>query len=142
MPRSILALASALVVLPVAAHAQAKTTPRPDSLALARQFTAWFYAGEIDSLMAHHPAQDRADTNFRRGIQRDIDTLSVRAGTEVSVLEEKFVMRNQRPQYWRTAKFSNMNEPVLLRWVINPQGEIIGFGLGPLSQAPPIDKPQ
>ena len=68
--------------------------------------------------------------------------LSVRAGTEVAVLEEKFVMRNQRPQYWRTAKFTNFPEPILLRWVINPQGEIVGLGLGPLSQAPPIDKPQ
>jgi hypothetical protein len=142
MPRSVLALATALLVLPLTTHAQAKPPARPDSLALARQFTAWFYAGELDSLMAHHPAQDRADSTIRQGIQRDIDMLSVRAGTEVSVLEEKFVMRNKRPQYWRTAKFTNMAEPILLRWVINPQGEIIGLGLGPLSQAPPIDRPQ
>jgi hypothetical protein len=138
MPRSLLAVAAALVLVPVTARSQT----RPDSLTLARQFTAWFYAGELDSLMAHHPAQDRADSTLRQHLQGDIDMLSVRAGTEVQVLEEKFVMRNKRPQYWRTAKFTNFPEPLLIRWVINPQGEIIGRGLGPLSQAPPIDRPQ
>jgi hypothetical protein len=142
MHRSVLPLAAAFVLSSVTLGAQAKPAARPDSLTLARQFTAWFYAGEIDSLMAHHPAEDRSDSTVREGLQRNLDMLSVRAGTETAVLEEKFVMRNRRPQYWRTAKFTNMSESVLLRWVINPQGEIIGMGLGPLSQAPPIDPKQ
>jgi hypothetical protein len=140
--RSLLPLTAALVLSSPALGAQAKAPPRPDSLALARQFTAWFYNGDLDSLMAHHPAESRADSATRGSLQRSMDMLSVRAGTETAVLEEKFVMRNRRPQYWRTAKFTNMAEPILLRWVINSQGEIVGMGLGPLSQAPPIDPPQ
>jgi hypothetical protein len=127
-----------LALLPAAAGAQAK--PKPDSLALARQFTAWFYTGDVDSLLAHYPADSR-DSTARQSLRRDMDMLALRAGVETAVIEEKFVMRNRRPQYWRTAKFSSMDEPILLRWVISPEGEIIGMGLGPLSQAPPIDPP-
>lgn len=139
MHRSIPALATALTLSYSMLVAQARPPAHPDSLALARQFTVWFYSGGLDSLMAHHPAEQRGDTAIRGGLQRNIDMLSVRAGVETAVLEEKFVMRNKRPQYWRTAKFTNMAEPILLRWVINPQGEIVGMGLGTLSQAPPID---
>jgi hypothetical protein len=137
--RSFLPFAAVLALSSPALHAQAMPPARPDSLTLARQFTVWFYNGDLDSLMAHHAAESRADSAMRASLQRNMDMLSVRAGTETAVLEEKFVMRNRRPQYWRTAKFTNMAEPILLRWVINPQGEIIGMGLGPRSQAPPID---
>jgi hypothetical protein len=68
-----------------------------------------------------------------------MEQLAVRAGTETAVLEEKFVKRNGRTQYWRTARFSDFPEPILLRWVIDAEGKITGLGLGPLSQAPPID---
>ena len=115
---------------------------RPDSLALARRFTAWFYTGQFDSLMAHHPLETRNDSLARRQLQQNFDQLAIRAGTETSVIEEKFVMRNGRPQYWRTARFSDFDEPILIRWVINGNGEIVGMGLGPLSQAPPIDPPK
>jgi hypothetical protein len=110
-----------------------------DSLALARQFTQWFYNAQWDSLLAHSPAGERPS---RDEMQRQLDLLTARAGTETQVLEEKFVMRKGRPQYWRTAKFSAMEEPILLRWVIDPTGQIAGMGLGPASQAPPIDPPQ
>lgn len=114
---------------------------RPDSLALARQFTVWFYTGQLDSLMAHHPAEAR-DSTLRQRLAQRFEELTLRAGTETAVIEEKFVMRNGRPQYWRTARFSEFPEPLLIRWVINEKGEIAGMGMGPLSQAPPIDPPR
>lgn len=119
----------------------AQTPARPDSLALARRFTAWFCTGQVDSLLAHYPAETR-DSSARSRLQQNFDQLAVRAGTETAVVEEKFVMRNGRPQYWRTARFSDFAEPILIRWVINGNGEIVGMGLGPLSQAPPIDPPK
>jgi hypothetical protein len=129
-----------LLVLPVLALLQAAPAPqRPDSLALARQYTVWFYTGEVDSLIAHHPADSQRDTTLRRGITARMEQVALRAGTETAVIEEKFVKRNGATQYWRTAKFSDMSEPFLLRWVINPDGTIGGMGLGPRSQAPPID---
>jgi hypothetical protein len=121
---------------------QASTSPavqKPDTLALARQYTVWFYTGQVDSLIAHHPAGAQRDTTLRRRLNAQMEMLTVRAGTETAVIEEKFVKRNGATQYWRTAKFTDMGEPILLRWVITPDGKIGGLGLGPLSQAPPID---
>jgi hypothetical protein len=112
---------------------------RPDSLALARQYTVWLYTGQVDSLFAHHPADDQRDSTLRRRITASVEQLALRAGTETSVIEEKFVKRNGRTQYWRTAKFSDFAEPLLIRWVMNPDGTIGGIGMGPKSQAPPID---
>ena len=132
-------LGVALLVSTSAAHAQNQRQPI-DTLALARQYTQWFYTGMADSLIAH---QDPSDTSAasrdpERLLQR-MDQLTSRAGNEVEVIEEKFVKRNGLTQYWRTAKFDNFPEPILLRWVILPGGYIGGMGLGPLSEAPPID---
>lgn len=121
---------------------QASPSPapqKPDSLALARQYTVWFYTGQLDSLIAHHPVSAQRDTTLRRRLNAQMEMLTMRAGTETAVIEEKFVKRNGATQYWRTAKFTDMGEPILLRWVITPDGKIGGLGLGPLSQAPPID---
>jgi len=112
---------------------------RPDTLALARQYTVWFYTGQVDSLIAHHATGAQRDTTLRQRIVAQMEMLMVRAGTETAVIEEKFVKRNGATQYWRTAKFTDMGEPILLRWVITPDGKIGGLGLGPLSGAPPID---
>jgi len=116
-----------------------QTPQRPDSLALARQYTVWLYTGQVDSLFAHHPADAQHDSTLRRRITASVEELALRAGTETSVIEEKFVKRNGRTQYWRTAKFSDFAEPLLVRWVLNPDGTIGGIGMGPKSQAPPID---
>lgn len=135
-----LSLSPALLLAPAVLFAQTPA-PRPDSLALARKFTTWFYTAQFDSLIAH-ASPDRQDSTARRRYQENLDQLTLRAGTEVEVIEEKFAMRNGRPQYWRTAKFSNFPEPIVLRWVIDGKGELVGMGLSPLSQAPPIDPPK
>lgn len=132
-----LVLLAALAVAARPAAAQSQKTP-VDSLALARQYTMWFYAGMADSLIAHRDPSDTTKADPEQ-ILRSLDMLTSRAGNEVSVIEEKFIKRNGRTQYWRTAKFDNMDEPLLIRWVILPGGYIGGFGMGPLSQAPPID---
>jgi len=129
---------AALLLGTQAAQAQAQHQT-VDSLALARQYTMWFYAGMADSLLAHYDPADSAGRGNPEQILQALDQLTARAGNEVSVIEEKFIKRNGHTQYWRTAKFDNMEEPILLRWVIMPGGYIGGLGLGPLSQAPPID---
>jgi hypothetical protein len=141
-----LSLTPVLLLAPALVFAQTPATSgvpaaRPDSLALARKFTTWFYTAQFDSLLAHSPAE-RQDSTARRRFTENLDQLTARAGTEVEVIEERFAMRNGRPQYWRTAKFSNFPEPIVLRWVIDGKGELVGMGLSPLSQAPPIDPPK
>lgn len=138
MPKTAVLFVIALAVWSPVVRAQAR--PRPDSLTLARQFTAWFYTAQFDSLIAHYSPEGRADTTLPAKLAERLAFLTERAGTEVQVLEEKFVMRNGEPQYWRTAKFSDFPEPILFRWVIT-RGEIAGMGMGPLSDAPPIDPP-
>ena len=109
-----------------------------DSMELGRKYTMWFYTGMADSLLAHMDSASRADMTVER-IQQAMLNVATRAGNEVSVVEEKFITRNGNRQYWRAAKMDIMEEPFLLRWVITPRGEIAGVGMGPLSQAPPID---
>ena len=136
MPKTPVLLILALAVCAPALRAQA--TFRPDSLLLARKATIWFYTARFDSLIAHHDSAARADSTLSSRYTQQLMFLTERAGTETEVLEEKFVRRNGQPQYWRTARFTDFAEPLLIRWVI-VAGEIAGMGMGPLSQAPPID---
>ncbi|HET6616757.1 MAG TPA: hypothetical protein VFH69_02990, partial [Gemmatimonadota bacterium] len=53
--------------------------------------------------------------------------------------EETWKLRNGECQYWRTSQFSVMDEPLLIRWVLDPQGRIEGLGAGPLTQAPEVE---
>ena len=131
------ALTLALAGLPTQAAAQADTPV--DSLALARQWTMWFYAGDADSLVAYYSGDD--DPAERRARYAEISAMvAERAGFEMEVIEETWKKRNGQTQYWRTAKFTEMDEPMLSRWVYS-NGKHSGIGLGPLSQAPPTDPP-
>jgi hypothetical protein len=123
----------------VSARAQADSREAPvDSLALARQYSIWLYTGEVDSLLAHSSDETRANEAQDPTFRRVSGLIAERAGFEVEVVEETWKLRNGACQYWRTATFSNMDEPILLRWVMDPQGRITGLGAGPLSQAPPV----
>ena len=123
--------ALALVLAPAARAQEAPV----DSLALARQYTAWLYAGQADSLVAHG-----SDPTEAADYGRLIGLLAERAGNELEVLEETWKLRNGECQYWRTVRVSKLGEPLLLRWVMDPAGRITGIGMGPLSQAPPVDR--
>ena len=143
---AVLALAAAPLVAqtPAPAAAAPAAAARPaaapiDSLALARKYTAWFFAGEMDSVLAHHNAEGRAEMTTAK-LQERLMEVASRAGEEDSVIEEKFVKRNGQTQYWRTARFTTFTEePLVFRLVILPTGEIGGMGFNPLSRTPPID---
>lgn len=110
-----------------------------DSMEIARKYTQWLYTNNADSLLAHSDAATRARQGARAQYESLTAELTSRAGTEKMVIEEKFITRNGARQYWRTAMFSDFAQPLLVRWVINVRGELTGVGLGPASQAPPID---
>lgn len=142
MRRLVMAVAAtaAAMVLTAAAPAPVRAQDQlpADSLALARQFTMWLYAGEVDSLVAHY-AGERTPEDVRQRFEMATETLAMRAGLEIEVMEETWKMRNGSRQYWRTAQFTEIDEPLLVRWVINAEGKHTGIGIGPLSQAPPTD---
>lgn len=128
-----------------AAPAAAAARPAPpaalpaDSFDLARKYTQWFYTQQVDSLVAHHSPEGQKDAGLPARLVNSNKELASRAGKELWVTDERFITRNGQRQYWRTATFSGFSEPVLVRWVMNSKGEITGLGLGPKSDAPPID---
>ena len=132
MSRRTILLAVAVALLPAVARAQ--ETP-VDSLALARQYTTWLYAGDTDSLIAHSTEEMAASGNYAQLGQM----IAERAVVELEVSEETWKMRNGECQYWRTSQFSSIEEPILIRWVLDPQGRISGLGAGPYAQAPPVE---
>ena len=136
--RAAVLAALTLLTTPFASAAQGAAAPS-DSLSLARQYVAWLYEAEWDSLIAHHPAELRAEATLRLQLEDRLEDLTRTAGTEDSLLGERFVRLHGALEYWRTARFSGFPEPVLMRWVFNQRQQIVGIGMGPLSQAPTPD---
>ena len=125
-----------------AAAAAVRPTPRrlpPDSLERARRFTAWLYTNQTDSLFAYMDSASQRDFKVAKALEEIVAQLATRAGSEEQLLEERWVTRNGRRQYWRKAKFSDLAEPFLVRWVLDASGTIGGIGLGLATEAPPID---
>jgi hypothetical protein len=132
--------ASSAQATPAAAAARPK--PRqlgPDSLERARKFTAWLYTNQTDSLFAYMDTASQRELKVPKALEETVAQLATRAGSEEQLLEERWVTRNGRRQYWRKARFSGVAEPFLVRWVLDAPGTIGGIGLGLASQAPPID---
>lgn len=134
-PFTIAAVAAA--VTPALAYGQ-NATP-PDTLSLARQYTMWLYEGEADSLFAHTSPDSKGGLTVERYAEGS-QMIMERAGFEVDVVEETWKLRNGRCQYFRAAQFSDMVEPLLIRWVLDERGEIDGAGLGPLNSAPSFEQ--
>lgn len=149
-PLRFLFVLAAGLTLPLAARGQSApaATPAarpalaqlpPDSLDRARKFTTWLYTNQTDSLFAYMDSAGQQDMKGPKGWEETVAELAMRAGTEEQLISERWVTRLGKRQYWRTAKFSGMTEPFLVRWVIVAPGKIGGLGLGPASSAPPID---
>lgn len=140
----LLSIALVLVAPPLSAQTvQPVSTVRAplpnDSLAIARRYAMWTWSNQVDSLMAHTPAAERTPQN-RQEMVDGIAQMQAHIGNETALVEERWVRRNGNRQYWRVAMFSDfIDEPVVLRIVIAPNGEMMGMGLNPLSQVPPID---
>lgn len=113
-----------------------------DTMAVGRQATNLFLAGDMDALWAMMTTEFQESTGSVDALHDRLDMVMERAGDEVEVIEESIRMRNGKPQYWRVAEFELAPEPLLLRWVISPEGKVSGQGLGLLSQAPPTDDEQ
>lgn len=112
-----LAIITPMVTLPLAAQ-----EAPVDTIAVGQRATAFFYDGEMDSLWTMLTPEFQEGLGSPDKLFERLDFLSERAGDEVAVIEETVKMRNGRPQYWRVAEFDLAPEPILLRWVISPEG--------------------
>lgn len=135
--RSLLGVALGLLLVAGTAGAQ---RPLPaDSLARARTWSFWFMAGAVDSLTSRMLPDVLQQMGGRDGLAQAQAMVAERAGVEKRVIEERFVWRNGRRQYWRVMETSAMEEPFVLRFVMDEEGRIAGIGLGPKSATPPVD---
>jgi hypothetical protein len=129
--------AALLLVAPLFLHAQSRLPD--DSLAIGRRYATWFLTSQIDSLTANMSAGTLTALGGRDGLTQRMAEIAARAGQVTGVVEERFVWRNGQRQYWRVVNTTGVSEPVAIRIVISPKGEMIGFGANPLSSVPPID---
>jgi hypothetical protein len=122
--------------------AQSATTVPADVklLALGHQLTDWFLAGKMDSIVARMPDDIKEKSGGVSGLLDARAQLAQRGGEEAKVLEEKMTRRKGLAQYWRSSLYTEFpQEPLVLRWVFNESSQVVGIGLGPLSQTPPAD---
>lgn len=130
----------ALALATVGSPALAQAVPQgADRIALGRKYALWMYAGASDSLYAAMSPDMQKDLGSPDEILNRADQLASRAGSETEVVSEKVVKRNGQWQYWRTAKFTQAPEPLTIRFVIADDGTIVGIGMNPASQPPPVD---
>jgi len=138
MSRCRLALLALALPLVTGADASAQPLP-PDSLETARRYARWFLAGHVDSILPSIPPASVDALGGRDGILRTGATIADRAGSEARVVEERFVWRGGRRQYWRTMAMTATSDHFLLRIVIRPDGRFGGYGTGLATNPPPVD---
>lgn len=135
---------SAQTPAPAAPAAPATSAAAParlpdDSMAIARRWVQHLYASRFDSALAMMAPDARAQMGSAAEFENRWMGFVAQAGSEVEVTEERWVRRNGQRQYWRTARFTDAPEPLMVRIVILVDGTIGGIGINPASQPPPID---
>ena len=139
-PSVLISGATLALLLAAPLHAQGAVPLTDDQfLKLGKQYTQWFFHGDADSLLAHMAPETQAAVGGRDGILENRARVDERAGVELSVVEEKMTRRHGHPQFWHSGQFSSLEDPIVLRWVMDDAGRITGVGLGPRNQTPAPD---
>lgn len=148
LPATVLAML--LAAAPAAAQTAASTAPAASAapavnwsdtqwILYGRQVAEWFFAGQTDSVLAHSSPDVLDRMGGANGLLEARDQLLSRVGSETKVISDKMTKRKGNPQYWRESDYENGPEPIVLRFVFNAQAQVIGIGMGPLSQSPAPD---
>ena len=135
-----LAQSAAAPAAPSASTAPAVNWTDTQWILYGRQLTEWFFAGQTDSIIAHSDPGVLERMGGAKGLLEARDELAGRAGGETEVIVDKMTKRKGNMQYWRESKYELMpDNPIVLRFVFNPQAQIIGIGMGPASSTPAPD---
>jgi hypothetical protein len=103
----------------------------PNSPAWGRQFTTWFYDGQVDSLIAHF------DTAMTAALSKDAllqfrDQVAMQGGNETDVLTEAVEPKDRYLIYRREVHMSNAGDMVIVvNWSIDKDRKISGFYIRP-----------
>ncbi len=122
-----------LFAAPLAAKSES-----PDSLALGRKFTGWFFDGYADSLWNVMGEGTRGRLGGVGHIENMMDQMIDRIGDEAEVVSESAKLRDDGVlEYRRLSEYDLAPELIVWIWRINEEGQIVGMGIRPESQAPP-----
>lgn len=139
-----------LLALPATAGAQDTAGAEPegvavhlpaDSMELGATYVEWMLDYRADSLWAHFNDGMRENFGSVGDLKDRLGGLFQQIGDHRRMISQRYWMRNGKPQFWHTAEFSALPEPVVIRVVIEPDGAISGLGINPQSQNPPVDDP-
>lgn len=130
---------------PVAPAAPAPPAPPPAPftaeeteryMALGRKVNTWFLEGLADSIVAIAPPEIQDRMGGVEGVMQQMAMFAERAGPLIRVVEEKMTRRDGQPQFWFEAEFVEFaNGTLVLRWVFNEEGQLVGAGMGPRAGA-------
>ena len=124
-----------LLAAPLAAQSESA-----DSLELGRKYTGWFLDGESDSLWNVMGEGFRKRVGGIEGIENMMDQVIDQVGDETDIVSETARHRDDGVlEYRRVSEFDLAPEPIVWIWRTNDEGQIVGAGIRPESQAPPAD---
>lgn len=109
-------------------------------LELGRTYTRWFLAGKADSLATGMDAEILEKQGGVEGIVALQGQIAERAGTQTRMIEQKLTRRNGMLQFWHAGEFSEIaGDEVVIRFIFNDQGKVVGMGINPKTRAPAVD---
>ncbi len=109
-------------------------------LALGKSYTRWFLNAHVDSLVAVIDPASLEQMGGADGVHKTMQQVGERAGAQLAVVEEKLTRRRGFIQYWHAGNFSEMTtDQLVIRWLLDEHGKIVGAGVGPRANAPPVD---
>ena len=106
---------------------------------LGATYVDWMLDYRADSLWARFDDGMRENSGSAGDLKDRLGGLFQQIGDQRRMISQRYWMRNGKPQFWHTAEFSGVPEPVVIRLVIEPDGTISGMGINPQSQNPPVD---
>lgn len=112
-----------------------------DSMELGAKYVDWILDYRADSLWTYFTPEMQENFGSVGDFLDGMAEIHGRVGQQKQVVSRRYWMRNGKPQYWHTATFDKIGEPVVFRVVIEPDGTISGLGFNPESQNPPVDDP-
>lgn len=122
--------------------AAAEVAPMPaDSMEIGKRYADWLIDYHADSLWAHLSDESKERLGSVGDFRDQMGQIFQQIGNQKRIVSQRYWMRNGDHQFWHTAEFSGMEEPVVIRFVIDPDGTITGLGINPQSQNPPVDDP-
>ena len=152
MPPRFQAVVLAMVFAVAPLGAQIAPTPPPATaplppaeeahfMALGRTYTRWFLHGSTDSLADAVDMGTFLKSGGTTQLVANSQKVSEHAGTETKVLVEKMTRRKGVLQFWHEAEFTKLDagDPLVIRWLMDSEGKIVGMGLGLKSGTPAPD---